>query len=314
MIESIKCSNFQSLRDLDLELGKFTVIVGASSSGKSALTRAIKSIASNDLGTDKITQGAKHCAVSVKTDLGTVTIERDLGGSSAYKITKIGSEESRFARLNRQVPTEVTEVLGIAPSTKELESINFAGQHDAPYLLKESSSNVARILGELTNVSTIFSAVREANKRAKNASSLLNLRKKDLDDVVTQIADYAEIGTQAKQISALEDLHAECATIQTQANLLEDLLDRAVMASQALSRIREIPELPNTTDLLKAQTELNDFKNVLREVAAASKIIAHQQSSLTEAESAILQAEDELHKTLVAAGQCPLCNQEVKND
>lgn len=314
MIESIKCSNFQSLRDLDLELGKFTVIVGASSSGKSALTRAIKSIASNDLGTDKITQGTRHSAISVKTDLGTVTIERDLGGSSAYKITKVGSEESRFARLNRQVPTEVTEVLGIAPSTKELESINFAGQHDAPYLLKESSSNVARILGELTNVSTIFSAVREANKRAKNASSLLNLRKKDLDGVITQISEYAKIGEQAKQVSSLEELYADCATLQAQADLLEDLLDRAVMASQALSRIKEIPDLPDTTELLNSQQTLNAFKATLREVASAKKIISDQRASFTQAQSAILQAEDELHQTLVAAGQCPLCNQEVTND
>lgn len=311
MIESVKASNFQSLQNVELQLGKFTVIVGASSSGKSAFTRALKAVASNALGSDNITKGAKTASVTVKTDRGTVTIERT-GGNSAYKVITTSGKEPSFTKLNRQVPTEVTEVLGITPSTKELESINFAGQFDAPYLLKDGSSSVARVLGELTNVSTIFAAVKEASKRAKNASTLLNLRKKDLDSVKIQIADYANINVQAKQITDVEQRLAECVQLEAKLAKLRDLVDRAEMASQALSQVQQISKVPDMQQLLEAQLKLNRFKNLLRQLGTARAVMAEQKTSITDAESAILQAETDLHETLVAAGTCPLCNQEIE--
>src|SRR6187402_3232806 len=167
MLQSIRCKNFQSLHDVDLELGKFTVIVGESSSGKSAFIRALKAVSSNQLNSDYITRGTKHSYVAVKTESATVTIERDQGGISVYKVAKTGSQESRYSKLNRQVPAEVTEILGITPSTLDEGSINFAGQFDPPYLLKDTGGSVAKTLGELTNVSTIFAAVKEANRRTK---------------------------------------------------------------------------------------------------------------------------------------------------
>lgn len=311
MIESVRAKNFQSLQDIDLDFGKFTVIVGASSSGKSALTRAIKAVTSNALHSDSITKGAKHSSVTLTTDGATVTIERTGNESSNYKVSKNGCEEPPYSKLNRSVPTQVTALLGITPSTKEVESINFAGQFDTPYLLKDGASSVARVLGELTNVSTIFSAVREASKRAKNASTVANLRKKDLDKIITQIADYSSVGQQAKQITAIEDKISECTRIDSRISLLKELLDRATMASQALSRIKEIPALPDIDILVKAQTNLNSFKDILREVAKSRQTIAEQTASIEAAESAIIQAEEELHQTLVAYGQCPTCNQEI---
>lgn len=312
MIESLKATNFQSLQDVEVEFGKFTVIVGASSSGKSALTRAMKAVTSNSLNSDNITKGSKHSAVSLKTENATVTIEREIGGSSAYKVTRTGSKESSYLKLNRQVPTEVTEVLGISPSTQEVSSINFAGQFDAPYLLKEGSSSVARILGELTNVSTIFAAVREASRRAKNASGIVNLRKKDQSKLLNQIGDYSNVGIQAKAVASAEQKLSETNQLDVKIRKLQELLGTATAASDALSGIKEIPDLPDTASLLEAQSRLNSFKAVLREVVQARQQIEKQQTSMDQAQSDILSAEQELHDTLAAAGRCPTCDQEIK--
>jgi DNA repair ATPase RecN len=311
MIQSIRVKNFQSLQDINLELGRFTVIVGPSSSGKSALTRAIKAVASNSLDADNITQGSKHSAISVTTDIGTVTIERNSGDSSVYKIAKVGNAPSSYSKLNRKVPTEVTEILGIAPSTLDQESINFAGQHDPPYLLKDNSSSVARILGELTNVSTIFAAVKEASRRSKAASTLLNLRKKDLDKVVTQITEYASIANKATAITKAETALTEATRMQSQVDSLQTLTARAVAASEALQAIKKIPELPNLASVLKAQKDLDAFIALIRQLSALNKIIQSQGASLKACQSAILQSSEELHQHLADLGHCPLCNQNI---
>jgi len=310
MIETIKISNFQSLRNVDIELGNFTVIVGPSSSGKSALTRALKAVASNALDSDYITRGTKLSSVSVKTDSGTVTIERS-GNTSAYKVAKVGSQESSFTRLNRQVPTEVTEILGIAPSTKEIESINFAGQFDAPYLLKDGSSTVARVLGELTNVSTIFAAVKEASKRAKNSSSLLNLRKKDLDEVKKQITDYRNVTQETQQLAEIEMLISTSVQTEASLRLLKTLVGRAEVASDALSGVKIIPEVPDMDELIKAQNNLTRFKNLLREINSAKSVRFSQGALVEQADETISEIDIELHDTLVQAGNCPLCNQKT---
>lgn len=42
--QSIRVQGFQSLYDVSLDLGGFTVIVGPSSSGKSAFIRSVKAV------------------------------------------------------------------------------------------------------------------------------------------------------------------------------------------------------------------------------------------------------------------------------
>jgi excinuclease UvrABC ATPase subunit len=299
---------------VELELGKFTVIVGASSSGKSALIRAIRAIADNSLNPDNIMQGTKHASVGIKTDTATVTIERSVGGSSVYKITKIGSEESSHTKLNRQVPSQVTEVLGIPPSTKEVSSISFASQHDAPYLLTETSSNAARILGELTNVSTIFAAVSRATKKAKAASTLLNLRKKDQEAVMKQIVQYQDIKAQATAMAQVEAIWDELSDLNAQRVNLASCIDRAQKASDALSKVRIIPEPPSMAELLEAQKKLQDFKVTLRSAILATKLIDNQVEKISVANVTIVNTEAQLHKLLSDIGQCPLCHQEVKDE
>lgn len=312
MIQSVYCKNFQSLRDVEVELGKFTVIVGASSSGKSAFIRALKAIADNGLDSDNIMQGTKHSSVVITTDESVVTIERSLGGSSVYKIAKLGGEESSYSKLNRQVPTQITAALGIVPSTKEVASINFAGQHDAPYLLTESSSNAARILGELTNVSTIFAAVREASKRAKGASTVLNLRKKDQDLLVQQIKNYQDIAVQAKAMSVVEEVWQLIEELEQRRQFLALSIEHASTASEALSAMQFIPEPPSLAEILKLQTQLSRFKSFLKQAILAVQQQTQQESIIKESSVKISEAEDKLHKLLTEAGQCPLCLQEVK--
>lgn len=312
MIESVKISNFQSLQDVEMEFGQFTVIVGASSSGKSAVTRAIKAVTSNKLDSDKITKGSKHAAISLKTENAVVTIERESGDTSVYKLAKTGSKEQSFTKLNRGVPTEVTEALGILPSTKEVESINFAGQFDTPYLLKEGSSAVARVLGELTNVSTIFAAVREASRRAKNASALVNLRRKDQNKLVEQLGTYANVAKQSKMVTSAENCLVQATKLDAQVKRLGELLEAASKASEALSGIKEISELPDLASVLNAQKNLTSYKNILRNVVIAQKDIRDQELAIEKADSQIMQAEKDLHDMLMTAGKCPTCNQLVK--
>lgn len=55
-LRGVHIANFQSLQDVDLELGPITIITGDNSKGKSALVRALQAVAFNRAGADFITR------------------------------------------------------------------------------------------------------------------------------------------------------------------------------------------------------------------------------------------------------------------
>jgi hypothetical protein len=59
--------------------------------------------------------------------------------------------------------------------------LNFAQQFDMPFLLDDSGSKVAKILGEITNVNVLYAANRQANSLRATASKTLTVRKQDLE-------------------------------------------------------------------------------------------------------------------------------------
>ncbi len=70
MLREIRVKNYQSLRDVKIVPGDFTVIVGESDVGKSALVRAIKAPLINRTGQDFISDGAKQAGVALSFNDG----------------------------------------------------------------------------------------------------------------------------------------------------------------------------------------------------------------------------------------------------
>ena len=77
MIHTLEVKNFQSLKHVKVEFGQFTVFVGKSDSGKTALFRALNILISNMRGVDKyVTIGEKAFTISLTNDEWQITLER----------------------------------------------------------------------------------------------------------------------------------------------------------------------------------------------------------------------------------------------
>lgn len=311
-LNRIEIRHFQSLRKVDLDLGQLTVIVGASSSGKSALMRAFRGIASNVRGTSVITRGQKKAAITVRTDTHTITLERS-EVSGLYRVADLveSGSELVYTKLNGGVPDTVTKVLRIAPAPAGGSSVNFASQFDRPYLLDDSGANVARVLGELTNVNTIFEAVRLANKRRLAASSLLKTRRADLAATQTRLE---EIGGLKSRMEAT----ARAQLLFDQARLITERMDRlsqarnALLAEEAhagqLAAQAQIT-LPDGTELADTFTRFADLVNLLRRSEEKTRAWSTAQSLQVNTQQTVTFLEQELATLLKDNGVCPTCGQ-----
>jgi energy-coupling factor transporter ATP-binding protein EcfA2 len=307
VIDSVEIRNFQSLKSVKLELSKFTVIVGESSSGKSAFLRALKALATNPRTSSFVTYGQKMAVITAKLGSDVVTLEKGEGHTS-YRLFHDG-EDLTFTKLAGAVPEQVTKALGIKPVGDN--SIDFASQFDRPFLLDDSGANVARVFGDLTNVSTIFEAVRESNRRKFAYSGTLKTRQKDIADIREEAKSFMGLKEKLVAISDAEALFAEAQAVLDRVNYLQGLIDDLEMAEMVLSRMPKAVELPDFAAVQKLQADREEFVSLIIEWKHAAKKFQDLDVTIREAAAAEKKADTDLHTYLTELGECPVCHQTI---
>ncbi len=303
-ITNLKVTNFQSLKNIDLELGLFTVIVGPSSSGKSALIRAFRALASNVRGAGVITRGQKVMAITARTETHTVTLERT-ERSGTYKLSTDEGQHATYTKLAGEVPGDVTGVLRIEP-VGPAGSVNFASQFDKPYLLDESGATVATVLGELTNVSKIFEAVRSANRIRSNAASTLRTRKNDLADIKTRLADFKGLRARMEALYEADEVDARRQEIEALIDGLNTTVRKLRVAEAAIAKT-ELPEVPSDAGLVDAYNRYGNLKVVVDRLIRLRNVVPEAERDVQMWTEEVARYQHEFDLALRKAGACPTC-------
>lgn len=302
MINSLDVRNFQSLRTVHLDLGPFTVIVGDSNCGKSALVRAVQALASNVRGSTVVTHGYKLASISATTDSSTITFVK--GEGQGYYRLAVGGEDKEFTKLAGEVPAEVSKALELDP-VKEGLSLNFAPQHEPPFLLTSSGSVVARTLGELTKVSTVLEAVREANRRRTSSSGDLKLRIKDLELVKDSMSIVEQLNIRRDAIYEVDKMLVDIQYLEKEISELDKYIE--VVDKSSI----DIPEAHDISELLEAYEEFSklykDLEN-LHKLTLEVTVCDNFYENWRDRSDAL---EKEFHEALEEAGECPLCGQKI---
>lgn len=301
MLSRVAIKNFQSITDVDLKLGSFVVCVGASSSGKSAFVRALKLLTKNASGTSYVTQGQKTCVVAAETDGHTVSVERG-ANTSRYVL-----DGEAFDKCGKTTPGAVDAVLKVS-------DLSFAGQFDKPYLLDSSGSEVARELGELTNVSTIFEAVREGNRRKSEAGGKVKTRESDLEALKADVVRFKNLASRIAGVVDAETLLQTAEATAAKRKRLFDIASTLMVADSAVARLSvEQPPVPDLDALLSAQAKRAQFMALMTQIAEDRTKERRAASRSEDAAKLEEKLHTELHNTLEEAGVCPTCQQSTKN-
>lgn len=311
MIRQIEIANFQSLRKLSVRLGRFTAITGPTGSGKSGLIRAVRLVAFNARGTDYITRGEKTCTVSLAGDEIELTgIEDDRwqavirrGGKDSYQLA-VGINQKTYTKLQGKVPDPVTEVL-------RLGEINFAGQWGQPYLLDSTGSEVARVLGRLTNVTLLYRAAQEANRRRLAAAQLLRTRQSDLAQLEEQAKQYASLPQEGAAVQAAEAALDRMQAASQRRDRLRELTDTHQRMSGVLGSIAIPAPAPSLARLESLAARRSQFAERCRAADRANLALRAAQAAEADAVAAAESARTELQSYEAQWDICPTCGQPV---
>jgi exonuclease SbcC len=175
MITTIAIRDFQSWHKVDLELGPVTMFVGKGNSGKTAIIRALKYALTNQTGDDFIREGAQSTSVGISIDDRSLVWSKSRGKGARYVLSFDDAEEdAEFTKTGSSVPPEIAQAIGIHEVAIDKTTTlmpNIQMQFDTPFIIGESGSKIARILGRLTKLNILVTAqmaCRTDKERARN--------------------------------------------------------------------------------------------------------------------------------------------------
>ena len=290
MIENISVQDFQSIESGKVDLGKFTVFTGPSSSGKSAFLRALHGLTRNSFNPSQVRLGQSVTTVSAIVDGRKVEAVRGKS-KSTYKL-----DDEEYTKAGRAVPEDVEAVLSM-PLVADLES-SFATQFDKPYLIADPGSTGAKVLGTLTNVSVLHDGMREANRRKLSINAEIKVRKADLEKDNEEVEQYADLTSLEDSISKAEDALIRIQYIQRDATEVDSLVDTVSLRNRTLEQYeKEVVDLSaysktleevtsdlhilsgvdgavNNIQILKRQLPTWKYKDVPSDMDEAERLIA----------------------------------------
>jgi DNA repair ATPase RecN len=295
VIEHIHVRNFQSLHDVSLDLAPFTVIVGPSSSGKSALTRALNTAIANRRGAAFISQGERTAAITLRTTHGSVTLTRGKGTSdNSYVVIPNDpshplAPQTTYSKLGGEVPVEVSAFLGIDPK----DPLAFASQFDKPYLLDESAPEIARTLGALTNATVLLEGARESNRRKDAHKRTLTTRSADLEVIKAKVPGYRDLKAQVAALGEAEGAIERARSLSEAVDSLAGALEALEINAGRVRALRGAAdfEIPSEADLMAAASAYAALKRSLTSYLEADKAAAATLANLNAANEELAQAE-----------------------
>ena len=304
MFERLNVVNYQSIGEVDLPLGAFTVIVGPSGRGKSAFMRALTALCFNQVGGNFVRHGQQKTTVTLTFDEGRViewSKPRDKGATYVL-------DGQEYTRVGRSVPQDVEDALAVRRIEVD-KGISwrpqFHLQHDLPLLLTEAPTLAARALAKLTKLYVLVEAqvaCRRDKQRAdrQNASAV-----EEVERLREQLAGLPNVkraqGSMDRARKLLRTTSERLGTADSASRIVEDIKGSLLLADIVLPPEREMADLGER--LGAAEQAVRSVGKLGRAKTSADEVGGVVDRAAEKAEH--LQAE---HDALVEElGACPLC-------
>ncbi len=304
MLENLKVQNYQSLRDVDIDLGKFVVIVGPSGRGKSSIIRALRAVCFNKTGEGFIRHGQPKATVTLTFD-GGQEIE---WAKSRKKGAVYGFGDTQYTRTGRDVPDDIRSALAI----RQVEidkgfrfAPQFHGQHDAPLLLTESSTVAARALAKLTKLSVLVAAQMECRRDRGRAQQHLTSAEEDEERLRGQLRELPSV---KKSRNLMDQVDKHVARLKAE-------VARAVQGDSISDDIHEALRLADVT--LPSGADFEDIEDAFSELETLTKKITVQadaeagqdreEEDVGVAEDIVNDLQTNYDALVEELGVCPLC-------
>lgn len=304
MLEHLHVEDYQILGKIDIDIGRFTVLVGPSGRGKTSTVRALRSLCLNQTPKRFLRHKKRKARVVLTLDGGqTIEWEKTADKGAVYAM---GDQE--FTRTGRAVPEPIQKLLGI----RRIEidkgvsfTPQFSLQFDLPLLLTESSTLAARALAQLTKLRLLVEGQVECRRDKIREERQRTSAEEDAD------RSREELGELPKTKRAVGAMNRAKKMMNAAAGKLETAIQANDIAKEIAGSLlvadMTLPSEEETQALEERLKRLEAASAAVQESEAADGALAEARDRLATAETTLQETQVE-HDTLVEQlGACPLC-------
>jgi exonuclease SbcC len=193
--------------------------------------------------------------------------------------------EQLFESFGITTPEAVQQALRIhevqIDSTDSL-NLQLAGQMDSLFLLSQTGSYRAKVLGKLSGAAYLDAAIREINKDKRQLTAEKQSKELELVDLQAQIDKLAAIEGFREQISTIEQKLASLALAEQRVSHIAELFRRVTVLKQAWTRETAIQEVLAQLDLNLIPQLAQRVDKIKQLVTFCAKMNAHEGISNTQ--------------------------------
>lgn len=279
-IVAVSIKGFQSHIDSALHLGPgLNVITGPSDSGKTAVIRAVRWVAFGEpSGEAFVNAKAGEAEVTLTLDNGVEIKKHRKSGKTKYWVT--GHAEP-FEKA--EVPQEVKLALGIDKQTfGDFETaLNFAYQLEAPFIISETASAGAKILGKLAGTEVVDLAVKAVGKDTYAARQERQQAEKDIARINGDLVQYDDLDDLKQALDAAEYVVSQIDEAVARKEKLESLhtdyhtaKEILYQAGLQLDRLAVVPEIQQDLEAIeKAQLRYDTLLDLYSQYGRAAATV-----------------------------------------
>ena len=201
-IQEVTIEGYQSHTNSTFRLSSgLTVITGPSDAGKTAIIRALRWFAFNEPTGEAFLHTIRNPDGSIKEAVDqvkvSVTFDNGITITKTRRKGKTTYTHSAFptAWEKAEIPPEIKETLGLVKQQYgDFETcLNFAFQLDAPFMLSESASVGAKVLGKLAGTEIVDKSISEVNKKTHQTRNDISYADKQIGEIDVSLTEYFDL-------------------------------------------------------------------------------------------------------------------------
>lgn len=236
----LQISNFQSIREADLEIKGFTVFKGHTSSGKSSVRRALSSLFHNNWDKSFIRRGSKQTDIILDVDGHTVAQAKS-STRNDYLIRYPDGKTVKLEKVGITVPEELKD-LGIrelVADDLQFDTI-LSSQLDPLFMVSFRDVVKTKLFNRIFNTQRYEVASRLVQKDIYNKKVELGRLDDDIDEVKKKIIAAGQIRDSLGEIQGLCRMIESLEEFRAGERAVSDAMDEAGLAKKRVRAVESI--------------------------------------------------------------------------
>lgn len=293
-IKQVRIQGFQSHIDSTFTLSPgLSIITGPSDAGKTAIIRALRWLAFNEPqgeafihavrdGDGNLVSQAEQATVTVELDDGTVISKTRRKGKTIYTHSAYADPWEKA-----ELPLEIKETLGLHKQQygDNFETcLNFAYQLDPPFMLSETGSTGAKILGKLAGTEVVDKAIGAVVKQTHQTREIIRQSEKAIGQYDVELLEFLHT---EEHLERVEDLTKQYSAVEAKIKSIGQLAELGkrystyrVRRDEAYATLIQLESVPTLVASLEKVDSIYDKLQQVKGLAKAFWDSVHKRTDL----------------------------------